>query len=98
METVDAFSHLTPSDQLDETLVVGPNTDCDGGNDLGSVLPLEESLKNMLSDKDPMFGCTSSQFNLLDNEDPAFPVAGSTGMSTVNGNLKYNILYVCNII
>lgn len=88
MEAVDAFNHLIPSDQLDETLTVGPNTDCDGGNDLGSVPPPEESLKNMLSDKDPMFGCTSAQFNLLDNEDPAFPAAGSTGMSTVNRNIK----------
>lgn len=82
MEAVDAFNHLIPSDQLDETVAVGPNTDGDGGNDLGSAVPLEESLKNMLSDKDPMFGCTSSQFNLLDSEDPAFPVAGSTGTST----------------
>lgn len=88
MEAVDAFNRLIPSDQLDETPAVGPKTDCVGGNDLGSVLPLEESLKNMLSDKDPMFGCTSSQFNLLDNEDPAFPAAGSTGMSKVNRNIK----------
>lgn len=83
MEAVDAFNHLIPSDQLDETPPVGPNTDCEGGNDLGSVVPLEESLKNMLSDKDPMFGCTSSQFNLLDSEAPALPVAGSTGMCRV---------------
>ncbi|KAG7230165.1 hypothetical protein INR49_009885 [Caranx melampygus] len=34
----------------------------------------------MLSDKDPMFGCASSQFNLLDNEDSAFQVTGSTGL------------------
>lgn len=88
MDAVDAFSHLIPSDQLGETLAVGQNTDCEGGNDLGLVLPLEESLKNMLSDKDPMFGCTGSQFNLLDNEDPASPVAGSTGKSTGNRNVK----------
>lgn len=88
MDAVNAFNHLIPSDQLDETIAVGQNTDCEGGNDLGSVLPLEESLNIMLSDKDPMFGCTSSQFNLLDNEDPAFPVAGSTGMSTDNRNVK----------
>lgn len=89
MDAVNAFNHLIPSDQLDETIAVGQNTGCEGGNDLGSVLPLEESLKIMLSDKDPMFGCTSSQFNLLDNtEDPAFPIAGSTGMSTGNRNVK----------
>lgn len=89
MDAVNAFNHLIPSDQLDETIAVGQNTDCEGGNDLGSVLPLEESLKIMLSDKDPMFGCTSSQFNLLDNnEGPAFPVAGATGMSTDSRNVK----------
>ncbi|KAM8858787.1 uncharacterized protein phf3 isoform 2-T2 [Spinachia spinachia] len=33
----------------------------------------------MLSDKDPMFGCASSQFNLLDNEESTFQIAGSTG-------------------
>lgn len=91
MDAVDAFNHLIPSDQLDETLAVGPNTDCEGGNDLGSVPPLEESLKNMLSDKDPMFGC--SPFNLLDNEDPAFPVAGSAGMLPVNISSLYSIFW-----
>ncbi|MEQ2181402.1 hypothetical protein GOODEAATRI_011308 [Goodea atripinnis] len=29
------------------------------------------------SDKDPMFGSASTQFNLLENEDPAFQIAGS---------------------
>lgn len=81
MDIVDTLNHLIPSDQLDESLAGSQNLECEGSNELGSVLPLEESLKNMLSDKDPMFGCASSQFNLLDSEDSAFPVAGSTGMS-----------------
>ena len=80
MDTVDGFNLLLPSDQLDDSLTLGQNLECEGSNDLGS-LQLDDSLKNMLSDKDPMFGCASSQFNLLDNEDSAFPIAGSTGMS-----------------
>ncbi|XP_077469304.1 PHD finger protein 3 isoform X2 [Stigmatopora argus] len=35
----------------------------------------------MLSDTDPMFGCATSQFNLLDNEDPTFPITGSADIS-----------------
>lgn len=80
MDIVDTFNHLIPSDQLDESLTIGQNLECEGSNDFGS-LQMDNSLKNMLSDKDPMFGCASSQFNLLDNEDSAFPIAGSTGMS-----------------
>lgn len=79
MDIVDTFNHLIPSDQLDESLSVGQNLDCEAGNEFGTGPGPEDSLKNMLSDKDPMFGCASSQFNLLDSEDPAFPVAGSTG-------------------
>lgn len=81
MDIVDTFNHLIPSDQLDESLVIGQNLECEAGNEFGTGLRLEDSLKNMLSDKDPMFGCASSQFNLLDNEDATFPIAGSTGMS-----------------
>ncbi|XP_034753239.1 PHD finger protein 3 isoform X1 [Etheostoma cragini] len=78
MDIVDTFNHLIPSDQLDESLVTGQNLECEGSNDFGQGLQLEDSLKNMLSDKDPMFGCASSQFNLLDNEDSTFQIAGST--------------------
>ncbi|XP_042358061.1 PHD finger protein 3 [Plectropomus leopardus] len=81
MDIVDTFNHLIPSDQLDDTLIAGQNLECEGSNEFGTGHPLEDSLKNMLSDKDPMFGCASSQFNLLDNEDPAFPIAGSTGLA-----------------
>ncbi|TKS85458.1 PHD finger protein 3 [Collichthys lucidus] len=78
MDIVDTFNHLIPSDQLDESLIIGQNLECEAGNEFGTGLRLEDSLKNMLSDKDPMFGCASSQFNLLDNEDAAFPIADST--------------------
>ncbi|XP_051278211.1 PHD finger protein 3 isoform X2 [Dicentrarchus labrax] len=80
MDIVDTFNHLIPSDQLDESLIIGQNLECEAGNEFGSGLKLEDSLKNMLSDKDPMFGCASSQFNLLDNEDTTFQIAGSTGL------------------
>lgn len=84
MDIVDTFNHLIPSDQLDESLVIGQNLECEASNEFGTAGPrLEESLKNMLSDKDPMFGCASAQFNLLDNEDPAFHIAGLTSMSSV---------------
>ncbi|XP_040905633.1 PHD finger protein 3 [Toxotes jaculatrix] len=80
MDIVDTFNHLIPSDQLDDSLVIGQNLECEASNEFGTGLRLEDSLKNMLSDKDPMFGCASSQFNLLDNEDSAFQVTSSTGL------------------
>ncbi|KAJ0066751.1 hypothetical protein NL108_002373 [Boleophthalmus pectinirostris] len=76
MDIVDTFNHLIPSDQLDDSLIVGQNLECEANNEFCPGIPLEDSLKNMLSDKDPMFGCASSQFNLLDSEDPAFQIAG----------------------
>lgn len=80
MDIVDTFNHLIPSDQLDESLIIGQNLECEGSNEFGRGIQLEDSLKNMLSDKDPMLGSASSQFNLLDNEDTTFPVSASTGM------------------
>ncbi|XP_034464849.1 PHD finger protein 3 isoform X4 [Hippoglossus hippoglossus] len=79
MDIVETSNHLIPSDQLDDSLTAGQNSECEASNELGSGLQLDDSLKNMLSDKDPMFGCASSQFNLLDNEESAFPAATSTG-------------------
>lgn len=76
MDIVDTFNHLIPSDQLDESLIVGQNLECEASNEFCPGIQLEDSLKNMLSDKDPMFGCSSAQFNLLDNEESAFQVAG----------------------
>lgn len=84
MDIVDSFNSLIPSDQLDDSLIAGQNLECDASNEFGTGLRLEESLKNMLSDKDPMFGCaSSSQFNLLDNEDSTFPIAGSTAVAAL---------------
>lgn len=82
MDIVDTFNHLIPSDQLDESLL-GQNLECEGSNEFGPGIQLEDSLKNMLSDKDPMFGSASSQFNLLDNEETAFPIAASKGMNII---------------
>lgn len=83
MDIVDTFNHLIPSDQLDESLIIGQNLESEASNEFGTGLRLEDSLKNMLSDKDPMFGCASSQFNPLDNEDPTFQISGTTGMSGI---------------
>ncbi|XP_076598593.1 PHD finger protein 3 isoform X2 [Chaetodon auriga] len=85
MDIVDTFNHLIPSDQLDESLIIGQNLECEAGNEFGTGLRREDSLKNMLSDKDPMFGCASSQFNLLDNEDATFQIAGSTAVAGLAG-------------
>lgn len=95
MDIVDTFNHLIPSDQLDESLIIGQNLECEASNEFGTGLGLEDSLKNMLSDKDPMFGCASSQFNLLDNEDATFQIAGSTDMSTdkPDGKMAIRDLY-----
>ncbi|XP_033469251.2 PHD finger protein 3 isoform X2 [Epinephelus lanceolatus] len=81
MDIVDTFNHLIPSDQLDDSLITGQNLECEASNEFGTGHRLEDSLKNMLSDKDPMFGCASSQFSLLDNEDTTFQIAGSAGLS-----------------
>uniref|UniRef100_A0A7N6AT48 PHD finger protein 3 n=1 Tax=Anabas testudineus TaxID=64144 RepID=A0A7N6AT48_ANATE len=86
MDIVDTFNHLIPSDQLDESLLINQNLECEASNEFGAGVRLEDSLKNMLSDKDPMFGCASSQFNPLDNEDPAFQIAGTTGLNEGSGS------------
>lgn len=90
MDIVDTLNHLIPSDQLDDSLIIGQNIDCEATNDFGTELILDDSLKNMLSDKDPMFGCASSQFNLLDTEDSAFPVSTTTGKSNGPSQHKNN--------
>lgn len=97
MDIVDTFNQLIPSDQLDESLIIGQNLECEASNEFGTGPRLEDSLKNMLSDKDPMFGCAGAQFNLLDNEDPTFPIAGTAGVwkDKLEGFAKfwvYNVL------
>lgn len=91
MDTVDS-NHLIPSDQLDDSLATAQHLECEASNAFGTGLGLDESLKNMLSDKDPMFGFASSQFNMLDNEDATFQIAGSTGMSEDASWLK---MFIC---
>uniref|UniRef100_A0A1A8LGI3 PHD finger protein 3 n=1 Tax=Nothobranchius pienaari TaxID=704102 RepID=A0A1A8LGI3_9TELE len=90
MDIVDTFNHLIPSDQLDESLITGQNLECEASHAFGAGPVLEDSLKNMLSDKDPMFGCASAQFNLLDNEDPAFHIAGSASPQNASASGNFN--------
>ncbi|XP_073690990.1 uncharacterized protein phf3 [Garra rufa] len=73
------FNHLVPSDQLDDSLLLGQNLECEASDEFeaGHGQP-EDSLKNMLSDKDPMFGSASTQFHLLENEDVSFKLGSST--------------------
>ncbi|XP_050981715.1 PHD finger protein 3 [Labeo rohita] len=73
------FNHLVPSDQLDDSLLLGQNLECEASDEFeaGQGQP-EDSLKNMLSDKDPMFGSASAQFHLLENEDVSFKLGSST--------------------
>ncbi|XP_015218370.2 PHD finger protein 3 isoform X1 [Lepisosteus oculatus] len=81
MDIVDTFNHLIPSDQLDDTLLLGPNLDSEVSDEFGTGHNLlEDSLKNMLSDKDPMLGSASTQFHLLDNDDANFQIADSTAV------------------
>ncbi|XP_039594646.1 PHD finger protein 3 isoform X1 [Polypterus senegalus] len=78
MDIVDTFNHLIPSDQLDDTLLQGPNLESEVSDEFGAGHNLlEDSLKNMLSDKDPMLGSASTQFHLLDNDETNFQVASS---------------------
>ncbi|MGH0167872.1 UNVERIFIED_CONTAM: hypothetical protein FKN15_056750 [Acipenser sinensis] len=78
MDIGETFNHLIPSDQLDDTLLLGPNLESEVGDEFGTGHNLEDSLKKMLSDKDPMLGSASSQFHLLDNDDANFQTTGST--------------------
>ncbi|XP_039507727.1 PHD finger protein 3 [Pimephales promelas] len=73
-----SFNHLVPSDQLDDSLLLGQNLECEASDEFetGHGHP-EDSLKNMLSDKDPMFGSASAQFHLLENEDVNFKLGSS---------------------
>jgi hypothetical protein len=85
MDVVDTFNHLIPSDQLDDSMLIGQNLECEASNDFGTgVDQLGDSLRNMLSDKDPMFGSASSHFNILDNEDANFQIAEATGICSEN--------------
>ncbi|NWX97756.1 PHF3 protein, partial [Nothoprocta ornata] len=84
MDIVDTFSHLIPTEHLDDALFLGSNLENEGCEDFStSQNVLEDSLKNMLSDKDPMLGSASAQFCLpvLDSNDPNFQMPCSTAIS-----------------
>ncbi|XP_069091843.1 PHD finger protein 3 isoform X2 [Pleurodeles waltl] len=80
MDIVDSFNHLIP-ENLDDALFLGSNLESEGCDEfISSDNAIEDSLKNMLSDKDPMLGSASTQFSLpvLDGSDPNFQLACST--------------------
>eukprot|EP00069_Balaena_mysticetus_P022394 bmy_14225T0 len=82
MDIVDTFNHLIPTEHLDDALFLGSNLENEVCEDFStSQNVLEDSLKNMLSDKDPMLGSASNQFCLpvLDSNDPNFQMPCSTG-------------------
>ncbi|XP_020637476.3 PHD finger protein 3 isoform X2 [Pogona vitticeps] len=81
MDIVDTFNHLIPTEHLDDALFLGSNLENEVCEDFStSQNVLEDSLKNMLSDKDPMLGSASAQFCLpvLDSTDPNFQMPCST--------------------
>ncbi|XP_010116966.1 PREDICTED: PHD finger protein 3-like [Chlamydotis macqueenii] len=81
MDIVDTFNHLIPTEHLDDALFLGSNPENEVCEDFStSQNVLEDSLKNMLSDKDPMLGSASAQFCLpvLDSNDPNFQMPCST--------------------
>ncbi|XP_070440921.1 PHD finger protein 3 isoform X1 [Equus przewalskii] len=81
MDIVDTFNHLIPTEHLDDALFLGSNLENEVCEDFStSQNVLEDSLKNMLSDKDPMLGSASKQFCLpvLDSNDPNFQRPCST--------------------
>ncbi|XP_075718106.1 PHD finger protein 3 [Rhinoderma darwinii] len=81
MDIVDTFNHLIPSEHLDDALFLGDNLESEGCDEFAtSRHDIEDSLKNMLSDKDPMLGSASTQFCLpvLDNTEADFELPTTT--------------------
>ncbi|NXL65214.1 PHF3 protein, partial [Chordeiles acutipennis] len=81
MDIVDTFNYLIPTEHLDDALFLGSNLENEVCEDFStSQNVLEDSLKNMLSNKDPMLGSASAQFCLpvLDSNDPNFQMPCST--------------------
>lgn len=94
MDIVDTFNHLIPTEHLDDALFLGSNLENEVCEDFStSQNVLEDSLKNMLSDKDPMLGSASNQFCLpvLDSNDPNFQMPCSTGNSYFFLSLQFKI-------
>uniref|UniRef100_A0A2D4LAD2 PHD-type domain-containing protein n=2 Tax=Micrurus spixii TaxID=129469 RepID=A0A2D4LAD2_9SAUR len=93
MDIVDTFNHLIPTEHLDDALFLGSNLENEVCEDFStSQNVLEDSLKNMLSDKDPMLGSASAQFCLpvLDSTDPNFqmPCSTAVGLDTMDDRVK----------
>ncbi|KAL4640915.1 PHD finger protein 3 isoform X2 [Arapaima gigas] len=85
MDMVDTFNHLIPSDQLEDSLILGQNLEGEASDEFGTNQHLlGDSLKNMLSDKDPMLGSASTQFHLLDNEDASFDITDPAGLGIMS--------------
>lgn len=83
MDIVDTFNHLIPTEHLDDALFLESNLENEVCEDFStSQNVLEDSLKIMLSDKDPMLGSASAQFCLpvLDSTDPNFQMPCSTAV------------------
>ncbi|KAM4693561.1 PHD finger protein 3 isoform 2-T2 [Discoglossus pictus] len=83
MDIVDTFNHLIPTEHLDDALFLGTNLESEGCDEFSTNQHvIEDSLKNMLSDKDPMLGSASTQFCLpvLDNTDPNFQLSSTPGV------------------
>lgn len=94
MDIVDTFNHLIPTEHLDDALFLGSNLENEVCEDFStSQNVLEDSLKNMLSDKDPMLGSASNQFCLpvLDSNDPNFQMPCSTGNSSFFLSLQFKL-------
>ncbi|XP_018605123.1 PHD finger protein 3 isoform X2 [Scleropages formosus] len=85
MDMVDTFNHLIPSDQLEDSLTLGQNLESEASDEFGTNQHLlGDSLKNMLSDKDPMLGSASTQFHILDNEDGSFDIADTADLEIMS--------------
>lgn len=85
MDIVDTFNHLIPTEHLDDALFLGSALENEVCEDFSaSQKVLEDSLKIMLSDKDPMLGSASAPFSLpvLESTDPSLQMPCSTGNSS----------------
>ncbi|XP_051880480.1 PHD finger protein 3 isoform X2 [Pristis pectinata] len=81
MDIVDIFNPLISTDHLDDILILESNLESEVCDDCGTEPDtLGGSLRNMLSDKDPMLGSASAQFSLpfSDTEDGNFQLTCST--------------------
>ncbi|XP_055491018.1 PHD finger protein 3 isoform X1 [Leucoraja erinacea] len=98
MDIVDIFNPLISTDHLDDILILESNLESEVCDDCGTEPEtLGGSLRNMLSDKDPMLGSASAQFSLpfSDTEDSNFQLTCSTDAElelTDEGEMKESSL------